>query len=93
VTGPIGPPDFDDETRAFLAAAAETLAAQVWGDNPWIALTSALKEVTGRKGKALFLPLRQALTGREHGPDMAALMPLIGRDAALERLAATAQEV
>ncbi len=93
VIGPIAYPDFDDETRAFLAAAAETLAALVWGENPWHALTSALKEATGRKGKALFWPLRQALTGREHGPDMATLMPLIGRDAALERLAATAREV
>jgi glutamyl-tRNA synthetase len=43
-----------------------------------------------RKGKALFLPLRLALTGREHGPDMAALLPLIGRDRALARLAAAA---
>ena len=49
---------------------------------------AALKDATGRKGKALFLPLRLALTGREHGPDMAALLPLIGRDAALERLRA-----
>ena len=88
VTGPIAAPAFDDETRAFLAAAAETLAAQVWGNDPWHALTSALKEATGRKGKALFLPLRQALTARDHGPDMAALLPLIGRDAALERLEA-----
>ena len=44
--------------------------------------------ITGRKGKALFLPLRQALTGRDHGPDMAALLPLIGRDAAVRRLRA-----
>jgi len=34
----------------------------------------------------LFLPLRQALTGMDHGPDMAALLPLIGRERALERL-------
>jgi glutamyl-tRNA synthetase len=45
-----------------------------------------LKEETGRKGRALFLPLRQALTGRDHGPDMAALLPLIGRERALHRL-------
>jgi len=47
-----------------------------------------LKEATGRKGKALFLPLRLALTGREHGPDMGALLPLIGREEALARLQA-----
>ena len=52
----------------------------------WAALTNALKEATGRKGKALFLPLRQALTGHDHGPEMAALLPLIGKEAAVERL-------
>ncbi len=86
VTGPVTPPEFDAETRAFLAQAAELLAGLAWGDDPWHALTGALKEATGRKGKALFLPLRQALTGHDHGPEMAALLPLIGREAAVERL-------
>ena len=86
VTGPIVQPEFDAETRSFLAEAAEVLGALDWGDDPWHALTSALKERTGRKGKALFLPLRQALTGEDHGPEMAALLPLIGREAAAERL-------
>ena len=57
-----------------------------WAGDPWPALTGALKDATGRKGKSLFLPLRLALTGREHGPDMASLLPLIGRERALERL-------
>jgi len=87
VTGPIEPPSFDDETRAYLAQAA-ALAAQPWSDDPWPALTGALKQATGRKGRALFLPLRQALTGRDHGPDMAALLPLIGQEEARARLAA-----
>ena len=86
ITGPVTPPAFDAETAAFLALAADTLAALPWGENPWGTLTAALKEATGRKGKALFLPLRQALTARDHGPDMAALLPLIGQDAAVERL-------
>ena len=59
-------------------------------DGPWPALTAALKAQTGRAGKALFLPLRRALTGRDSGPDMAALLPLIGRDEAVERLRAAA---
>ncbi len=88
VTGPVAPPEFDAATRAYLAQAAEVLAAQEWSDDPWHALTSALKVATGRKGKALFLPLRQALTGQDHGPEMAALLPLIGRDAAVARLRA-----
>lgn len=86
VTGPVNAPAFDDDDRAYLAAAAAALEAQAWDGEIWKALTGALKETTGRKGKALFLPLRLALTGREHGPDMAALLPLIGKDAALERL-------
>jgi len=45
-----------------------------------------LKEATGRKGKALFLPLRRALTGLDHGPDMVRLLPLIGRARTVERL-------
>ena len=85
VTGPVEQPAFDDETRAYLAQAARSLS---WSDQPWRDLTEALKAATGRKGKALFLPLRRALTGRDHGPDMAALLPLIGRDRALARLRA-----
>ena len=85
VTGPISPPAQSDEDKAYLAQAA-TVLADTGAD--WAALTGALKERTGRKGKGLFLPLRQALTGIDHGPDMAALLPLIGREAALARLAA-----
>lgn len=87
ITGPIAAPPQTDEDRAYLAQAAAVLA-EVGAD--WSALTTALKEQTGRKGKPLFLPLRQALTGQDHGPEMAALLPLIGRDAALERLRAQA---
>lgn len=87
VTGPIEAREFSQEDRAYLAEAAETLT---WGDNPWGALTMALKEATGRKGKALFLPLRQALTGMDHGPDMGELLPLIGEAEARARLRAAA---
>jgi glutamyl-tRNA synthetase len=86
VTGPVDPTECDGETRAYLSQAAEVLESQQWGEDPWHALTGALKQATGRKGKALFMPLRQALTGRDHGPDMAALLPLIGKDQAIERL-------
>ena len=83
VTGPIDPPAFTEDDRAYLREAARLLA---WGDDPWRALTGALKAATERKGKALFLPLRQALTGMDHGPDMAELLPLIGEDEARRRL-------
>ncbi len=83
VTGPIEQPEFSQEDEAYLGEAAQAFA---WGDNPWGALTAALKDRTGRKGKALFLPLRQALTGMDHGPDMGELLPLIGEDEARARL-------
>lgn len=86
VTGPIEAPAFDDETRGYLSEATAALEGAAWDENVWSTLTGQLKTTTGRKGKALFQPLRQALTGRDHGPEMAALLPLIGRDAALARL-------
>ncbi|WP_242097357.1 glutamate--tRNA ligase [Sphingomonas sp. CROZ-RG-20F-R02-07] len=86
IDAPAPAPDADD--RAYLAQAQALAATIEWGADPWHALTSALKMETGRKGKALFLPLRRALTGRDHGPDMAALLPLIGRARTLVRLAA-----
>ena len=90
VTGPVAPPAFTDDDRSYLDEAAQAAEAIDWAADPWHALTAALKAATGRKGKALFLPLRQALTARDHGPDMAALLPLIGRDAAIARLRAAA---
>ena len=84
VEGPVAA-TIPEEDRAFLALAAGIAEGIDWSD-PWPALTGALKEATGRKGRALFLPLRLALTGREHGPDMAALLPLIGKENALARL-------
>jgi glutamyl-tRNA synthetase len=83
VTGPIEPPPLDQETKGYLARAAQLLA---WGPDPWGTLTAALKADTGRKGKALFHPLRQALTARESGPDMHVLLPLIGETEARARL-------
>ncbi|MBN8808802.1 MAG: glutamate--tRNA ligase [Sphingomonas sp.] len=77
----------DPEDRDFLTAAHRLAGTIEWADDPWHALTAALKAETGRKGKPLFLPLRRALTGRDHGPDMAALLPLIGRERTLARLA------
>lgn len=85
VTGPVES-DIAEDDRAFLAQAAEVAATLDWSTDPWHALTAALKASSGRTGKALFLPLRRALTGLDHGPDMAALLPIIGRDRALSRL-------
>ena len=74
------------EEPDYLATAAELLPAEPWGETTWQQWTGALKERTGRKGKALFLPLRKALTGMEKGPELAHFLPLIGREKALRRL-------
>lgn len=89
VTGPVASVA-DSADAAFLATARDTLAALAWTDTVWADLTATLKAATARKGKPLFLPLRRALTGRDHGPEMATLLPLIGRGEALTRLDAAA---
>ena len=77
------------EDVAFLAKAAEVLPAEPWGEATWSEWTNAVKATTGAKGRALFHPLRLALTARESGPELKALLPLIGREKVLARLAGT----
>ena len=81
VPTPPAPDDCD-----YLAAAADIADDVPWDGDPWHALTAELKARTGRKGRALFLPLRIALTGRAEGPEMAALLPLIPKPVAIARL-------
>lgn len=68
-----------EEDRDFIAQAFDLLPAQPWTRETWGQWTAAVKEATGRKGKGLFMPLRKALTGQEHGPEMADVMPLLKR--------------
>ncbi|MEO1785433.1 MAG: glutamate--tRNA ligase [Pseudomonadota bacterium] len=81
-------PEVEDDDRDYLAAALETLPKGRVSRETWSVWTSALKESTGRKGRALFMPLRKVLTGQKHGPDMASMLRLIGRARAIERLKA-----
>ena len=74
------------EDADFCAQAAAALPPEPWDETSWSAWTNAVKAATGRKGRALFHPLRLALTGLEHGPELAKLLPLIGRAKALARL-------
>ena len=85
VHGPIAPVV---EDRAFLAEAAACLPEEPWDETTWSGWTTKLKGQSGRKGRALYHPLRLALTGRESGPELAQLLPLIGRVRALGRLSA-----
>ncbi len=79
-------PLVDAEDTDFVATAATLLPEGDLTGESWSAWTNAVKAETGRKGRGLFMTLRKALTGQEHGPDMGALLPLIGRDRALKRL-------
>ncbi|MEL6681319.1 MAG: glutamate--tRNA ligase [Pseudomonadota bacterium] len=70
-------PMIADEDRDFVEEAFDMLPPLPYGPNTWSEWTSDVKEKTGRKGKALFMPLRKAITGRERGPEMADVMPLL----------------
>ena len=70
-------PVIDEEDKEFVATALTLLPAQPYGPSSWSDWTTAVKDATGRKGRGLFMPLRKALTGMEHGPDMGTLMPLL----------------
>ena len=77
------------EDAAFLDRAATLLPPEPWDGDTWTAWTAALRSETGRKGRALFHPLRLALTGRDAGPDLKGLLPLIGRARAWDRIRGT----
>jgi glutamyl-tRNA synthetase len=83
VTGPLDPVI---EDAALCQEAARVLPPEPWDGATWANWSAAVKEATGAKGKALFAPLRLALTGREHGPELKLLLPLIGRERAATRL-------
>jgi glutamyl-tRNA synthetase len=72
----------------FADHAARLLPPEPWGGATWERWSQAVKAATGRRGKELFLPLRLALTGRPDGPELRALLPLIGRRRAEQRLRA-----
>jgi glutamyl-tRNA synthetase len=86
VTGPLDAAPADPDDAPVRAAAAKAAGRVDWDADPWRAIAAEAKAATGRSGKGLFLPLRRALTGRDHGPDMGTLLPLIGREEAIKRL-------
>ncbi|MFQ5534395.1 MAG: glutamate--tRNA ligase [Sphingomonadales bacterium] len=83
VYGPVTP---RIEDGGLLAKAVDLLPMEPWDGETWRTWTTAVKETTGAKGKGLFLPLRLALTGLDHGPEMKNLLPLIGSQRARVRL-------
>lgn len=81
--GPVTPRIADAE---FMRVATDLLPIEPWTPQTWKAWTDAIKQSTNRKGKDLFMPLRQALTGMDHGPELGDLLPLIGRTKTIARL-------
>ncbi|MGZ9811058.1 glutamate--tRNA ligase [Pseudoroseicyclus sp. H15] len=67
----------EEEDAAFVAEAFGMLGEPPYGPEAWSEWTTAVKEATGRKGKGLFMPLRRAVTGRDRGPEMADVLPLM----------------
>lgn len=70
-------PLVDEDDREFVASALAMLPEPPYSDGSWAEWTAAVRDATGRKGRGLFMPLRKAITGRERGPEMAELMPLL----------------
>ncbi|HWK67058.1 MAG TPA: glutamate--tRNA ligase [Rhizobiaceae bacterium] len=83
--GPAETPELSDDDRAFLNQAFDILPEEPWDRSTWKVWTDAVREATGRKGKALFMPIRLALTGLVSGPELADLLPLLGREGTLAR--------
>ncbi len=85
VAGEVVPPVLDGQAD-YLRDALDHLPAEPWDATTWSSWTEMLRTLSGRKGRALFMPLRLALTGEEHGPELAALLPLMGRERVASRL-------
>jgi glutamyl-tRNA synthetase len=85
VSGDLIPPAMEGE-GAFLREALAALPPEPWDGATWQVWTEALKQASGRRGRALFQPLRLALTGEDHGPELALLLPLMGRERVASRL-------
>ncbi|MFS2326701.1 glutamate--tRNA ligase [Brucella sp. H1_1004] len=79
-------PELSEEDQAFVKEAFTLLPAEPWDKQTWKVWTDAVKAATGRKGKTLFMPLRIALTGQPHGPELADLLVLIGPERTKSRL-------
>ncbi|HET9459645.1 MAG TPA: glutamate--tRNA ligase, partial [Sphingomicrobium sp.] len=86
--GEIEPPELSHDERAVAREAAAIAAGLDWSDEPWRQMTERLKASTGQTGRALFHPLRLAITGRDSGPEMAGLLERIGQETVVRRLQA-----
>jgi glutamyl-tRNA synthetase len=83
--GPEAPPELSGEDLDFVRRAYDFLPSEPWDRGTWKNWTDTVKQATGRKGRALYHPLRVALTGLSAGPELSDLLPLLGREGVLAR--------
>ncbi len=83
VAGEVSPVIEDED---LCKVAQNLLPAEPFDGDTWSSWTKAIKEETGAKGKGLFMPLRKALTGKEHGPELKLLLPMMDRTRVIGRL-------
>ncbi len=81
-----GPRVVEKPEADLLVAALDKLPSMPFTQETWSSWTAAISQATGLKGKKLFMPLRLALTGADKGPEMAQVMPLLGRELVASRL-------
>jgi glutamyl-tRNA synthetase len=89
--GDVELPDLGHDERALVREAAAIAEGIDWSSEPWRRLTDGVKAATGQKGRALFHPLRLAISGRDSGPEMAGLVERIGKERVVRRLNAVAK--
>ena len=77
---------YKNDNLDFLKEAAKLLPNSPYNVDSWDQWTSLIKQKTGKKGKELFMPLRKALTGKEKGPELKYLLPLLSKDHILKKL-------
>ena len=78
--------ELNHDDRAFIRSTIPLLPPAPWNETTYDTWLAAIKRATPRKGKELFMPLRLALTGLEHGPELKKLLPLLGREQTMKRL-------
>jgi glutamyl-tRNA synthetase len=83
--GPAIPAELNEKDKDFVRGAFDLLPEEPWDANVWKQWTNEVKQKTDRKGRALFMPLRLAITGLSSGPELAELLPLLGREGTLAR--------
>jgi len=81
-----GDETFASEDSDLIQAAIAHLPPEPWTAATWGEWTKAIAQASGKRGRALFHPLRMALTGREQGPELKALLPLMGHMRVIRRL-------